>query len=132
MTPEFQRLLRFGTVGALNTLLTLISFLALTRAGTPTVAASALAFAVGATNGYVLNRRWTFRSDRRGMQTMLRYVTVQALGAAVSAGGIALVSSDLAVQHLTAEAIVLPAATLTTYVLVRRVVFGADPAVTTR
>ena len=130
MTTELRRLVRFGTVGALNTLLTLIGFIALSHAGTPTAVASALAFAVGAANGYVFNRRWTFHSDRRGVRTVLRYVAVQGLGAAVSAGGIALVSSDLSVRHLAAEAIVLPAATLTTYVLARRLVFAAAPTAT--
>ncbi|HEY6758526.1 MAG TPA: GtrA family protein [Baekduia sp.] len=128
MTTELRRLLRFGAVGAINTLLTLAAFLALTHGGIATAPASALAFGAGATNGYILNRRWTFHSERHGPGTVARYVAVQALGAAVSAGGVALITSDLAVRHLLAEALVLPVATLLTYTLSRRVVFGVPVA----
>jgi putative flippase GtrA len=132
MTTGLHRLLRFGAVGVLNTLLTLVAFLLLTRAGSPTAPASALAFGVGAANGYTLNRRWTFHSERHGPGTVARYVAVQAVGAALSAGGVALVTSDLSLRHLLAEALVLPAATLITYTLSRRVVFGEATVVTGR
>lgn len=124
MSAEVARLARFCAVGVVNTLLTLAAFAALTRAGVAAPAASALAFAAGAVNGYVLNGRWTFRGSAGGASTLLRYVAVQAFGAALSAAGIALVSSDLAVRHLAAEAIVIPFVTITTYALSRRLVFG--------
>jgi putative flippase GtrA len=125
MTGEVGRLARFCAVGVLNTLLTLAVFAGLTRLGSPAPADSALAFGAGAINGYVLNGRWTFGGAAGGPSTLLRYVAVQAFGAALSAAGIALVSSDLAVRHLAAEAIVIPFVTITTYALSRRLVFGA-------
>ena len=124
MRSEVGRLLRFCVVGAANTLLTLASFAALTAVGLAAAPASAAAFGVGAVNGYVLNRRWTFRA-RGGAATMARYVAVQMLGAALSAGGVTVASTDLALRHLAAEAIVLPPVTLITYALSRRVVFRA-------
>ena len=124
MSAEVTRLARFCAVGVVNTLLTLTAFTALTRAGSPAPAASALAFVVGAANGYVLNGRWTFRGSAGGPATLGRYVAVQAFGAALSAAGIALVSSDLAMRHLAAEVIVIPFVTITTYALSRRLVFG--------
>ena len=124
MSAEVTRLARFCAVGVVNTLLTLAAFATLTRLGGAAPLASALAFAAGAVNGYVLNGRWTFRGSAGGPSTLLRYVAVQALGAALSAAGIALVSSDLAVRHLAAEALVIPVVTITTYALSRRLVFG--------
>jgi putative flippase GtrA len=128
MTAELHRLLRFAAVGVLNTLLTLASFTLLTHAGCPAPIASAAGFAVGATNGYVLNRRWTFAGARGGAVTLSRYVAVQGLGAALSAGGLALVMSGLAVGHMQAEVLVLPLVTLTTYLLSSRIVFAAQTA----
>ena len=124
MSAEVARLARFCAVGVVNTLLTLAAFAALTRLGSPAPAASALAFAAGAVNRYAHNGRWTFPGAAGGASTLLRYVAVQAFGAALSAAGIALVSSDLAVRHLAAEAIVIPFVTITTYALSRRLVFG--------
>jgi len=132
MTEELRRIVRFGAVGVLNTLLTLASFVALTHAGAPAPLASALAFALGAANGYVLNRRWTFRSERRGARTALSYTAVQALGAGMSAVGVALAHTDLDLRRLAAETVVLPVVTLTTYTLSRRVVFAVSPVVAPR
>ena len=110
-------LLRYGTVGVLNTLLTLATFTALTASGVDASVASALGFGVGAINGYVWNRRWTFRCAGG----FWRYVGVQLLGAACSAAGIALLSAP----HLLAECIVIPCVTLLTYTLSRTIVFSS-------
>ena len=120
LTPELGRLARYAAVGVANTVVTLVAFALLTGAGLDTPAASAAAFAAGAANGYRLNRRWTFASDARGRMLLARYVAIQALGAAVSAGGAAALVGLLAVARLTAEAAILPAVTIMTYVLSRR------------
>ena len=119
-------MLRFAVVGVSNTLLTLVTFALLDGVGMPAPAASALAFAVGAVNGYVLNRSWTFRSSRRGVSTIVRYAAVQGFGAASSAAGVALASADLSLHRLVAEAAVLPAVTILTYALARTIVFGVS------
>jgi putative flippase GtrA len=120
---------RFGIVGISNTLLTLASFALLTAAGLAPPPASAIAFGIGALNGYLLNRSWTFRGGRRGPRTVARYVAVQALGAGFSAAGVALAVRGLDLGRLPAEALVLPVVTLLTYTLSRTVVFGvSEPA----
>jgi putative flippase GtrA len=121
MSTELQRLARFAAVGVTNTLLTLATFALLTRAGTSTPLASGVAFAAGAANGFRLNRRWTFgATDARGHAVVARYVAIQALGAGVSAGGAAARTDLLTLARLVAEASVLPAATVMTYVLTRQ------------
>ena len=124
MSAELLRLVRFGLVGVTNSLLTLATFAVLTGYGVPPPAASALAFAIGAANGYHLNRRWTFRVVHRGPAVLLRYVAVQAMGAGLSAVGVAL-ASDLSLAHMAAEALVLPCVAVITYRLSRMLVFGA-------
>jgi putative flippase GtrA len=123
MTAELVRLVRFGIVGVSNTLLTIALYAVLTGDGVPVAAASALAFGAGAVNGYHLNRRWTFHAAGGRPTLLARYVAVQALGAALSAGGVALVT-DLSLARLAAEAVVLPAVTVITYTLSRLLVFG--------
>jgi putative flippase GtrA len=122
---ELTRLVRFGVVGVTNTLVTLAAYTLLVRLGAPAPPASAVAFAFGAANGYRLNRRWTFRVERGDAAMAARYVAVQALGAGLSAAGVALATSDLDLRKLAAEALVLPFVTITTYLLSRRLVFGA-------
>jgi putative flippase GtrA len=123
MRAEIARFVRFGVVGISNTVLTLVAYEILTRVGMADTAASALGFAIGAANGYLLNRSWTFHADG-GTATLARYVGVQGLGALLSGAGVDLATSDLSLRKLAAECVVLPLATLLTYTLARTVVFS--------
>ena len=82
MSPEAIRgqFARFLAVGLSNTLLSFVAYRALLAVSTPYVLAAFLGFAVGALNGYVLNRRWTFAAADTNRARVL-YVAVQAIGA---------------------------------------------------
>ena len=61
--PVVVQFVKFGIVGVSNTLLTLVVYTVLLKVfGVWYLAASAIGFIVGATNGFLLNRRWTFKS----------------------------------------------------------------------
>lgn len=124
--------LRFLIVGASNTVLTLVVFVALVAAGCPAGPASAIGFLAGALNGFFLNRSWTFRGAVRAgtAATMGRYFAVQLLGAALSAAGVWLMTARFREGHLVAEAAVLPLVTVVTYSLCRRFVFAPPPTAT--
>jgi putative flippase GtrA len=115
---------RFALVGATNTALTLGAYSLLVLAGLPGPLAAALGWALGAANGYRLNRGWTFRSALRGLTPAARYVAVQALGAGLSAVGVALAHGDAHLPHLEGEIAILPAVTLLTFALCRGWVFA--------
>jgi putative flippase GtrA len=74
---------RFLVVGLANTVLSFVAYRLLLAIGTPYVLAAVLAFSVGAVNGYVLNRRWTFGA-RASTRARLLYLAVQILGAAAT------------------------------------------------
>ena len=54
-----SQFVRFLVVGVGNTVLSFIAYRLLLAVGTPYPVAALLAFAVGALNGYIFNRRWT-------------------------------------------------------------------------
>jgi putative flippase GtrA len=114
------QLARFATVGATNTLVTLVVYALLSALGLAAPPAGALAFAAGGANGYFLNRGWTFASSRRGIGVVGRYAVVQGLGAGLDAVALAAV----ALPRLEAEVVVLPVVTLITFALSRQWVFG--------
>jgi putative flippase GtrA len=128
MRAEAAQFVRFCVVGGTNTLLTLATFALLTGAGLSPAPASGLGYALGAANGYVLNRSWTFRSSRRGARMIARYLAVQTFGAGCSAAFVGLASADLSLRRLAAECMVLPFVTAMTYTLSRRLVFRAAGA----
>ena len=73
--------LRFALVGVSNTLLTLAVYTLLVRGlAVWYLLASAIGFVVGAVNGYLLNRRFTFPEHRADALTPLRWTIVQGCG----------------------------------------------------
>lgn len=123
MSPQIRQFARFAVVGATNTAITLVSYGLLVSVGTPPVAASAVAFALGAVNGYRLNRGWTFHSSRRGAAPGARYLAVQLAGLGVNAAGVAVAVGWVAVPRLAGEVAILPVVTTMTFLLSRNWVF---------
>jgi putative flippase GtrA len=74
------QLVRFLVVGLSNTVLSFLVYRLLLAIGAWYVLAAPLAFAAGALNGYVLNRRWTFAAPDT-TRARVSYVVVQAAGA---------------------------------------------------
>lgn len=67
------KLLRFGIVGVLNTIIDYAVFVfCLQIAGLHLLAANTLAFLVAVNFSYVMNKAWTFRDGSRGMVAVTR------------------------------------------------------------
>ena len=75
-----QQFVRFLVVGVGNTVLSFIAYRLLLTVDTPYAVAALLAFAVGALNGYIFNRSWTFAA-RDTTRARVLYVAFQAAGA---------------------------------------------------
>jgi len=69
------QLLRFGFVGALNTVLTLVAIYALMSMKVNLYVANAVGYACGVAISFTLNLRWTFRSNLRpSLQMVVRFL----------------------------------------------------------
>ena len=122
--------LRFVVVGASNTVLSWCVYAALTDVGVPYLIASGLAFALGAVNSYVLNRRWTFRSRARCAPEVVRFGVVQCIGLAVDVLLLGALTEDVGLHHLLAQAIVFPVASGVTFALSRQWAFAGVSSAT--
>jgi putative flippase GtrA len=118
--------LRFAVVGGSNTLLSWVAFAVLERSGLHYLLASALAFAAGAINSYVLNRRWTFASEGRWVPELARFAVVQAAGLGIDVVALFVLVDGAAIPHLLAQALVFPLASVATFVLSRRWAFAGS------
>jgi len=100
--------LKFGIVGVSNTLLTFVVFTILVKVfGLWYVAASALGFVVGACNGFLLNRRWTFRGHSGGSSAALRWTVVQGCGLLADLGLIYLFVTGAGLPKLVGQALAI-------------------------
>jgi putative flippase GtrA len=76
---------------------------------------SAIGFAVGATNGFLLNRRWTFREHVGDTLTPVRWAIVQGCGLAVNEGLLYLFVHDAGLDKLLAQACATVFVTISTF-----------------
>jgi len=77
---ELRQFARFLVVGVGNTAVSFVVYRILLPVGVPYPVAAPLAFAAGAVNGYIFNRRWTFGA-KDSTRSRALYVGIQAVGA---------------------------------------------------
>ncbi len=123
-----MQFVKFGIVGVSNTLLTFLVYTVLLKVfGVWYLAASAIGFIVGATNGFLLNRRWTFRDHVGDALTPVRWAIVQSCGLALNEGLLFLFVSEAGLDKLVGQALATVAVTLTTFFANRAWTFRMHP-----
>jgi putative flippase GtrA len=102
---------RYLAVGAANTAISFVAYALLVSVSTPYAPAAAVAFGIGAVNGYVLNRRWTF-SAADTTRARLAYVCVQAAGALATGLLVWLCVHETAAGRIGAYVLAVPPVTV--------------------
>jgi putative flippase GtrA len=126
VSPEVLQLVRFGLVGFTNTALTLATYAVLVALHAPVALAGAAGWAVGAVNGFVLNRAWTFRGSARGALPAARYAVVAMAGSGLNAALVSIAVSEQHLPRIAGELAVLPPVTALSFVLCRSWVFAPE------
>jgi putative flippase GtrA len=124
--PVVLQLVRFGLVGSTNTALTLATYAVLVALHAPVALAGAAGWAVGAVNGFVLNRAWTFRGSARGALPAARYAVVAIAGSGLNAALVSIAVSEQHLPRIAGELAVLPPVTALSFVLCRSWVFAPE------
>jgi len=119
---------KFGIVGISNTLITFAVYTLLLEVfGVWYLAASAIGFLVGATNGFLLNRRWTFADHVGDSLTPVRWGIVQTAGLGLNLGLLYLLVHDAGIDELIAQALATVAVTVSTFLVNRAWTFRNVP-----
>jgi putative flippase GtrA len=105
--PVVRQFIKYGIVGASNTILTFVIYTILVAAtGVPYTLALLVGYLVGSINSYLLNRHWTFRAGHVAhSQAGTRFAIVQVCAIAVNEGLLYLFVHDLHVDKIAAQAI---------------------------
>jgi putative flippase GtrA len=107
---------KFGIVGVSNTVIAFAVYTLLLKVfGVWYLAASAIGFALGATNGFLLNRRWTFREHVGDALTPVRWGIVQGCGLGVNLGLLYVFVHDAQLDKLVAQALATIVVTVSTF-----------------
>src|SRR5258708_11749295 len=129
LAPLLVQFVKFGIVGVSNTLLTFaIYWLLLKVFGVWYLAASAVGFVAGATNGFMWNRRWTFRGHVGDALTPVRWFVVQGCGLVANVGLVFVFVHDAGTDKLVGQACATGIVTVCTFLANRAWTFRMHPA----
>jgi len=104
--PVVRQFVKYGIVGASNTVLTFVIYSALVLAHVDYLAALLIGYLVGSLNSYILNRRWTFRAGHLAHSTAgTRFAVVQVCAILANLGLLYVFVHDLHVPRIAAQAI---------------------------
>ncbi len=127
--PLVAQFVKFGIVGIANTMLTLTVYVVLVKVlGVWYLGASAIGFAVGAVNGFLLNRRWTFREHVGDALTPVRWCIVQGCGLLANLGLVYLFVDDGHLDKLLGQACATAIVVVITFFVNRAWTFRMHPA----
>jgi putative flippase GtrA len=128
--PLFLQFVKFGVVGVSNTLIFFAVYTLLLKAfGVWYVAASGIGFAVGAVNGFLWNRAWTFKGHVGDALTPVRWFVVQSTGLLLNLGLVYLFVDGVGLDELVGQAVTIAIVTVTTFFANRAWTFrGHDAA----
>ena len=109
-----RQFVRFLVVGVANTLISFALYRLLLAVDVWYVVAAPVAWGVGAVNGYVFNRRWTFAA-RDSARARILYVLVTAGGAGASSLLVLLFARAAGFGKVQAFLAALPLVTVSTF-----------------
>jgi putative flippase GtrA len=114
--PLVLQFVKFGVVGVSNTLIFFLVYTLLLKVfGVWYVAASGIGFAVGAINGFLWNRAWTFRGHVGDALTPVRWFVVQTSGLLVNLGLVYLFVDGAGLGELVGQAATIAIVTVLTF-----------------
>ncbi|HWX45868.1 MAG TPA: GtrA family protein [Solirubrobacteraceae bacterium] len=120
---------KFGIVGVSNTVLSLVVYTVLLKGfGMWYLAASAIGFAVGTVNGFLWNRRWTFRGHVGDALTPVRWFVVQGCGLVANLGLVFVFVHDAGMDKLLGQACATGIVVVFTFLANRAWTFRMHPA----
>lgn len=114
--PLVLQFVKFGVVGVSNTLIFFLVYTLLLKVfGVWYVAASGIGFAVGAINGFLWNRAWTFKGHVGDALTPVRWFVVQTSGLLANLGLVYLFVDGLGLGELEGQAVTIAIVTVLTF-----------------
>jgi putative flippase GtrA len=116
--PLVRQFVKYGVVGASNTILTFVVYSVCVTIGVHYILALVLGYSIGSLNSYVLNRHWTFRArDIAHTTAGTRFALVQACAIAVNVVLLYVFVHHAGIGRIPAQAILtVPLLAITFYV----------------
>ncbi len=100
-----REFVKFALVGILNTGVDVVIFFLLTWLGVLYLAAQVISYTCGASNSYLLNKIWTFRSCGLSYSEMIRFTVVNLVSLGISVATLSLLHGGVGMGLAAAKGI---------------------------
>ena len=115
--------IRFGIVGLVSNGVLYLGYLALTAATIEPKLAMTLVYVVGTLQGFLFNKRWSFRSDHGYAPELVRYVLAYAFGYALNLAALFVLVDRWGLPHRSVQALMIVTLALVLFALQKLWVF---------
>lgn len=102
-----EKFIKFGLVGVLNTVITIIVFNILRFMGIDMIIANTIGFICGMVNSYFWNNRWVFKSNSKDISTIGKFVIVNMIVMVINNFILILLVQSIGVNEIIAQGLAL-------------------------
>jgi putative flippase GtrA len=121
---EMKRLLKFGTVGIFNTLITIGSFMLLLSVGVNYLLANIISYGLGVINSYYWNKNWVFEATSGQKNLFLKFVVVNLITLLINTLSLYLLVNYLGIHPIIGQFISTGIGMVINYLLNKRWTFN--------
>lgn len=102
-----DKFIKFGLVGIINTLITIVVFNILNFIGVNYLLANSIGYIAGMANSYIWNNKWVFKSNSKDISTLGKFIIVNLVVLLINNGILLLLVEKLAVNKIIAQGVAL-------------------------
>ena len=81
-----KKLLKFGLVGIVNTLISIGCYILFVKLGMHYIAANILSYLIGLVNSYYWNKKWVFKNTENHLSVFVKFVIVNLIVLSINTG----------------------------------------------
>ncbi|WP_243278166.1 GtrA family protein [Clostridium yunnanense] len=123
---EMLRFIRFGIVGVMNTLITIIAFWILGKFGINYILANTLSYLIGVVNSYFLNSKWVFKVNAKNSERSVKFVIINLIVLAINNCLLILFVSKFSLDKHVAQILVIGICMVLNYFLNKKWTFSEE------
>ena len=113
---SMEKFIKFGLVGVLNTVITIIVFNLLRTIGVDMIVANIIGFISGMINSYFWNNRWVFKSNSKDINTICKFVVVNLIVMAINTMILILLAEKIGINEIMAQVMALTITTAINFI----------------
>ncbi|MGL5648391.1 MAG: GtrA family protein [Clostridium sp.] len=111
-----EKLIKFGFVGILNTVINMIVYNILLLCGLNYIFANSIGYGIGMINSYIWNNIWVFKTKSKSVHTIIKFIIVNLIVLGINNGLLYILVKEFDLNKTIAQVLVLVITTLINFV----------------